>query len=281
MKLKATLILLLTFQIVSSFGQRTVNYLRTNDYDRLRLSIDDFKKIISSIQYYYNETPEDSTGRYRTITFKCDFSKKNKALTLASFKQVSELNLDGENYSDIVLIYSWDTKPISEVTLFLNSSYRKLSVSGADEKKVEALFRDIDSQLKSNETTLSWINWEMVFVMATTLIFVIAMQFFFLTRRIVFSKERSRQVTVLFILTGIYCFASIIFFFSSISFRDILPGFLLTPDKTTWIDRNINLLGFIAFILTVIPIIYKTTKWILEGHTNKEIETSNEDENKH
>lgn len=280
MKLKIALLFLLTLGTLSSFGQRTVNYLRTNDYNRLRISIDELKKIVSSIQYYFDETPKDSTDQFRIIAFKCDFSKKGKALSLSSFKQIAELNLDGESYNDIVLIYSWDTKPISEITFYLNCSYRKISISGTDEKKVEALFRDIDAQLKATETTLAWINWEMVFGIAATLLYVFLIPILAYAVVDLFTKKRNRKTTVVFLISGTYCIAAVIFFFSPFSFRDMLPGFLLSPNKTSWIDNNANLLGFIGFIFTIIPIIYKTTKWVWREHATEADKTSNENESK-
>jgi len=265
MKLKSTLFILLVSLTINSFGQRTVNYLRTNDYNRLQISIQDFKRVISSIQYYYKETPQDSIDQYRTFNFRCNFSKRGKALSVSSFKQVAELEFNGEYFTDIVLIYSWDSKPISEVTLYLNNSYRKLSVYGTDEKKVEALYRDIDHQLQSSETTLAWINWDMTFGLLATLIFTFAIQIFIIATRKIFSKERTRLNTVLFFLTGLYCFSAFVFYFSSLSFKDMFPGFLLTPDRLTWIDKNANIIGFIGFVLAIIPLIYKGTKWMWRG----------------
>jgi len=262
------LFFILSFLAITAFGQNTVNYLRTNDYDRLKISIEDFKKIVASVQYYYNETHKDSTDRYRTVSFKCDFSKKEKSLTLSSFKQVTELNLNGENYSDIVFSYSWDTKPISEVTIFLNNSFRKITVSGTDEKKVEALYRDLDNQLQSKETPFAWVNLVMTFTFFLYLIFTFALIMCIYTAENVFSKNRTRQSTVTLIVAGLYCFVALGFYFSHLSLRDMFPDFLLTPDKSTWIDRNINILGFIAFVLTIISIIFKATKWILKKKTN-------------
>jgi hypothetical protein len=258
------LFFILSFIAITTFGQNAVNYLRTNDYDRLKISIEDFKKIVASVQYYYNETQQDSTDRYRIVIFKCDFSKKEKSLTLSSFKQVAELNLNGENYSDIVLSYSWNTKPISEVTIFLNNSFRKIKVSGTDEKKVEALYRDIDNQLRSKETPFAWVNWVMTFTFFLYFIFVFALIMCIYTAKNVFSKNRTRQSTVILIVAGFYCFVALGFYFSPLSLGDMFPDFLLTPDKSTWIDRNINLLGFIAFVFTIISIIYKAIRWILE-----------------
>ncbi|HXL57042.1 MAG TPA: hypothetical protein VN958_12330, partial [Chitinophagaceae bacterium] len=121
------------------------------------------------------------------------------------------------------------------------------------------------------------VNWEMTFGLMATLLFVFAIQICFLAARNVFSKERTRQFTVIFIVTGLYCFVAIVFYFSPLAFRDMFPGFLLTPDKSNWIDRNINVLGFIAFILAIIPIIFKIAKWIWHGKTtDKENKVSNE-----
>jgi len=265
MKLKYKLFFLLSLLTITAFGQKTVNYLRTNNYDRLKISIEDFKEIIASVQYYYNETPKDSTDRYWSNSFKCDFSKKEKALTLSSFKQVEELNLNGENYSDIVFIYSWDAKPISEVTIFLNNSYRKLTVSGTDEKKVEALYRDLDNQLQSKEPPFAWVNLVMTFTFFLYSVFVFALIICFIAAENVFSENRTRQSTFVFIVASLYCVIALIFYFSPFNFRDMFPDFLLTPDKSTWIDRNINILSFIAFVITIIPIIYKTIKWFLQN----------------
>ena len=266
--MKYKLLFILSFLVVTAFGQKTVNYLRTSDYDRLRISIEDFKKIITSIQYYYNETPKDSTDRNKTFSFKCDFSKKDKALTLSTFKQLAELNLNGESYSDIVFIYSWDNKPISEVTIYLNNSYRKLTVSGTDEKKVEALYRDLDTQLHSNETFLAWINLVLTFTLATYLIFLLSVMTCSYTAQNVFSKDRTRQSTIIFIVACLFCFVALVFYLSPISFKDLFPNFLLTPDKSTWLDRNINAFGFIAFLLTVITLVYQIVKYFFHKKSN-------------
>lgn len=65
MNIKTTLLILLTLSILPAFGQNSVDYLRTNNYDRIKLSLDDLKKISTTIQYYFDETPKDSSDKFR------------------------------------------------------------------------------------------------------------------------------------------------------------------------------------------------------------------------
>lgn len=257
---KIKLFILLTLGFSTIYGQAPIDYIRTSEYGRLKISLTNFKKIVSSVQYYYKEVEKDTTD-VNSPMLKCDISRKALALTLSTFKQISDLNLDNENYTDVLLIYAWKDKNISEVTLWLNGSYKKLTVRGKDEKKVEALYRDIDSQIRSSESFMSWLNLEMAIGMLSTVLFVISVLDLLPLIEVFISKRRNLRSSIVLCLVIIYLLAGIIFFFSPVSMKDFFPNFLLTANDLSWIDRNANMLGFIGFLITIVSILYSTIKW--------------------
>jgi hypothetical protein len=223
--------------------------------------MDEFKKIVSVIHYYYSESIKDSVNRNKQFSIKCDFSTTNKALSISTFSQLETLKLD-DNYTNLRLTYYANEQSISEVLIDMNQSSRSISVSGLDEVKVEALYREINSRLETKTTLLSWINWSItiIFILfVTSWIAIITLAVF--TRKII-SGDRSPALIVYVILLIIYTVSILLFVFSPIKIADLIPNFLITPDSISWWDKNSGLIGFIGFMMTVITVLFNFIKWI-------------------
>ncbi|MCX6238093.1 MAG: hypothetical protein NTY07_11165 [Bacteroidia bacterium] len=270
MKFKIISLAILILAELSSVGQ--TGFTRSNEYNRLRLSTSDLKKICNSILYYYLEVPIDSSLLSDKAHLYITCQNKGKEIILTSFDQISELNIDGEDYSAFNLDYTYRAKPIAVVNIALSNYSRTLSVTGKDIKKVEALYRDIDDQLRSNENSLGWINWGMVFLFLSFIIFSVALTFGMIAAQVLFSKKRDKESVVSFIVCLLICLLLIIFSLSPISFSDIFPGFLLTNEKVPWYVKNALLIVVIG-ILGSFGTIYQIIIFLI-GKSKKDFKTT-------
>ena len=244
------------------YGQDNIDYIRTKNFKRISLTLEDFQHIVNSIQYYFKETPKDSTDKYDKASFKCELTGKDKALAFSSFSQMENFKIESGNFNSATIRYSWDKKPISSVNIELMDYYRKLSITGSDEKKVDALYRDITEQLDAKTVFLSSINLPLIFGTLAILLFSICFSILIHSLEKVLNKKRDRQTIILFVISLIIFTTSIIYFFSSYEIRDFFPGFQLSSDTSTWWDRNQSLIGFLSFIGVIITFIVKSFKKI-------------------
>jgi hypothetical protein len=169
--------------------------------------------------------------------------------------------MDSENYDDIVVYYSWDNKTISEVRLILNDFYRKLSVSGSDEKKVEALFRDIDYHLNEHKQFLSSVNFELIIIILMFLTFIISSRYLLESIQQLKNGNINKKTIFIFAITSILILSGVIFFFSKTKISDFFPGFELTPDNANFVDKYGNFIGFVLSVVTIIGLIRQFFKW--------------------
>jgi hypothetical protein len=239
-----------------------LNYSRTSEYDRMFLTTKDLNKIIEAILFYHQEAPHDSLDPYNTVNTRLTLTNKSRSVSLSSVEQLIDLDIQDEKFTEVDFYYSWKNKPISEVTLFLNPHYRKLTVNGTVQRKVDALFQDIDLQLKAKEAFLGHIRWDFFLAFIAFITFIIAFWSGFLSLKTALSPNRTPQSVVVLLFTLTYCTLAIIFFLSKMSFFDLLPGFEIAMTKSSWIDRNANLLGFICFVITMFSFIVSFTKWL-------------------
>lgn len=245
------LIFVLQFISVNLYSQSSIDYIRTNSYDRIYLSLDELKNISSSINYYYKESLKDSSDKYSVARFSCDLVKDGKALTVSSFEQLLRLKIDNESFNKVTLYYRWEDKKISEVELSLNNSFREIKVKGNDEKKVEALFRDIDKQILDAETSFAWVDWTIIFLTINSVVVLVGFSSFIYLVIGLF-KGIPRTLPTYILLFEI-CFLIVIFIWWLLpsKFSDLVSYFSLTPDKSNWWDRNANLLAFIGFLFLI------------------------------
>ncbi|MFA5300145.1 MAG: hypothetical protein WC389_18310 [Lutibacter sp.] len=253
--------LIFTLVASSCLGQNQIEQIRTSEYEKLSIDFKDFKKIIESIEYYYLNTEKDSLDPYNPVKLRVELIRKDKAISLSTFSQFKEFFKNGENYDDLVVYYSWDNKTISEVRLILNDFYRKLSVSGSDEKKVEALFRDIDFELKEHEQFLSWVNFEIIIVILMFSTFIISSRYLLESIQQLKNGNIDKKTIFIFVITLILMLCGIIFFFSKTKVSDFFPGFELTPDNTNFVDKYGNFIGFALSIVAIIGLIRQFFKW--------------------
>lgn len=268
---KQVLTLLIFIQLVFlTTAQKPAEQIRTSRYGRVSIGLDDFQKIVESIEYYFVNTNIDTLERYNKPRISAELVRKDKAISLSSFSQLKELESIDETYTHVHIRYSWDEKGVSEVNLSLNENYRTLSVTGSDVKKVEALFRDLDSQLQSNELILSWIAFDLIILMLLMYAFILSLKYGYLSFERLNRGERDRRTVFIFFSALIIVVLEIIFFFSEVRVKDIFPEVQLTPKNSGFIQRYGDTIGFFLSIITIAGFLMKFTLWGLEIRPKEE-----------
>ncbi|QMU28770.1 hypothetical protein [Adhaeribacter radiodurans] len=244
-----------------SIGQTPIEYYtRANEYGSLRLPLCDFKEIASDIEYFVKDTTSGSSNPRDFPLLKCDFRRDEKTITLTSFNQVKLLNLEKESYTEVSLVYNFDNQPITEANLSLGNRYRKLTVKGTDEKKVQALYRAIDESIHSKEYPVPLQQYKEFVMGLAWLVF----SFSFFSLKNVSEKASTIQnaikkavwYAILIVISGIVV---VLYSVNKINF---FPDLLLAADSSSWTDRNTNLLGLIGFYITVITLLFSIAKYI-------------------
>jgi hypothetical protein len=262
------IISLTIFKILFSLivhGQDTVNYIRTKEFNRLAITQEDFKNIVSSIEYYYKETFVDSLNKYDRPSFRCELVGKDKALLLASFSQIRNFSIKSESFTSLSLRYYWDKKPISSLIIEMSNSLRNISVAGNDEKKVEALYVDIVNQLSPKQVFLSSLDLPLILTFLSFALFSIVLNILIRSGIYVYYKKADRKIIMTFVGMLLLFLIFIIFEISPYSIKDYFPGFKLTSDNTTWWDKNQSFIGFASFIIAIVTFIYKSIYKILHN----------------
>ncbi len=263
--MKTLTLILILFSSNIIFGQNSIEYIRSNELEKIKIDVNDFKKLVSSIEYYCDKKTNDSTNTSIYPTIICNITSKSKALTLSSFKQISNWNIDNETYDKVSFYYSYPNKPISQIEIHFSYYGRNITIKGLDEKKVEALYRDLNEQLAYRKILFSKIEIGIIISIFMYLLFMFSVYLMPTSFNLIYKGERKKSTIFIFLLTLSYFIFYSFYLYSDMSVRNFFPGFELTPDNLSWIDRNTNLLGFIGFIITLITIIFGFLKWIFKA----------------
>lgn len=252
------------------FAEKPIEQIRTSEYDGISIDLKDFKKIIESINYYHLKAHKDTLDKYDRASLRIELTSKDQAISLSAFSQLKDLSLDDESYTNIRVSYSWDEKDISRVEISLNSAYRSLSITGSDVKKVEALFRDIDDQLSSNEMALSWIPFVFILQLLLMFAFIYSIKYFVLSFQKLYDGNRDRRTLFIFISTLVILIFEIIFFFSEVRIRDFFPDVQLTSNQESFIERYGEITGFFLSVITILGFLARFAFWGFEIEPKEE-----------
>ena len=253
MRLK--LIPILIICVLKCYSQSDMAYSRTNKYGHLKLSAKDFKELITSIKYYADEykSKDDSIV---AGSIHCTFKKNKKALYVQSFNDIANVDLDDKAYDYVYLKYEYENKNAALlVEVLLEDSRREIFIGGTDEKKIDALYREIDERLRLNEQT-GW--WEAIplSILAISLI-VLIVGICYLA---IISKKLDRPKLIM--LTLMYFLLMIFSLGISIKSWDWFPGFTLSKDNPAFYEKYGPEMGFIGFILSIIGAITPVVVWV-------------------
>lgn len=257
--MKRFTIFLLFISYYPVFSQEPVEFSRDKTYERLTISKDGLKKLMKSLEYYHYENPTDSTSVYIKPSISCEVGRDNESQTLNGFGQMEKIEFDDKDFTELNIIYSNSRKPISSINLNLSSNYRKLSIKGTDQKKVNALFRELDEQLTTSEDFLGFVNWSAILTATSFCLFMLAQ---FILFQIKPQENNSRDINLVRIIKSgciIFIIGCLVFLFSPFKLDDWFPGFTLTSNPTHWWDKYGNFIGVFSFLG---PAIYGTFRFL-------------------
>ncbi len=190
-------------------------------------------------------------------------------MAFSSFKQIENFKLESGSFNSAVVRYSWDKKPISSVDIELRDYERTLSITSKDDKKVDALYRDISEQLNERKVFLSTIDLPAIFTTLFIMLFILSIYIFSYTLEAVWRKKSDRHTTILFSISVIIVIGLSIYFFSSYEMKDFFPGFKLTADTSTWWDKHQSLVELLSFLGATVAFITKAFKKLWHGEKSE------------
>lgn len=241
--------ILLFFLISNIFPQIKSYHTRTNTFGNTRMTLNDFKNIVSDIKYYDIEILSDTSKLKERKTIMCTILNDNKTLSFNSFEDIENFKTINEDFKYIYFQYIKNNCPISNVNIRFYTNERKVVVSGFDEKKVEALSGDIKKRM--NEC-LSFPSWFTTFFKNLSIFFI---GFFLIMLPFFKSEYIISELSIFGIFIVVICYLSGISLFFLAIFNlteNIFPDFLLLTDEQSWLEKNSGLIGFIGIIVTII-----------------------------
>jgi hypothetical protein len=234
---------------INLYPQITNFHIRTKTYGSLRITIEDFKRLAEAVRYYHDGISYDSSDREEIYTYaKGNMSNNNKAITFGSFKDISELQIY-EDFDNLEFIYNRNNKPISKVEIKFEDYVRIVSVSGLDERKVQALSDELDNQIKSKMTYYSWFLSSYKVAIISGISFVLIFIIIINIKTIIKKYKIVGIVFSIVIFTISFCFIIIT---CCLSGQEVFTDFLLTVETPSWIDRNAGMLNIIGISLTIV-----------------------------
>lgn len=258
------------------YSQDEINFIQQRTYAKILMSIDDLNKIIEDINYYI---PIDTSSSGKEMAYShsqtLTLSDKSRNLTYKKFGAISKEAIGKIRFNKLRLDYRGINKDISIIEIKLNHYERTLYISGSDQRKIEALFQNIDKRLEICTTTFGWIDWYSFIPPILILLFILIISSWFAS----FSLPNKDRSWVILIIVG---FVVLVFLAYSIVYvmsgeHTLFPKFTLKSEITSWIDRNANNMEFVGFLALVISLFSWLIKLSIKNKTpldqNSEKET--------
>lgn len=223
------------------FGQ--TEYTRTKEFGTIHINFEAYKELITTIKYYTDES-EKEIDSVPDVWVNATFRKGGEMIGITSYEGI--LNFDSKNnyYNNVYFYYGSKNTAISVVEINLNSGTRRIKVEGANEKKVEALYRAIDAQLVAHLTPINSGTLAIPLVILSCIYLFVG--YIYLGVKVAPFTRRMNEKTAAILLLSF-----LIFLCLSAYSATWIPEFILSPTKENFWDRPSSIIGFISSLLGI------------------------------